>query len=189
MSIRPNSNNDFDVFASMMEARHDRHVRDGRCLGDSKAEMISRIFELIHDAKDALNSSTILSIIATDIALHAMELAKVDGKFAAPSAKKDSIRIIDAHKHAVRDSSHRHVVVHHDKTMLWGAKLEADFEVTDDSLKPCLPAIRQAFETLSALNVKIGLIQIMNGFVKVFPEEGVPDPRHEDISIPVDSEF
>lgn len=185
----PAPRSDLIVFASMLEARKARLESDGKTGTPTQNEVLSKLFELVHDARDAVTSKSNLSIIAADIALYAMELAKVDGKISSTAAKKDSIRVIDARKHAVRDSSYKHAVVHHDKTVLWGAKLEADFEITDLSLKPCLSAIRMAFDTLNALNVKVGKIQITNGFVRVFPEDGVEDPRHEDLAIPVSPEF
>ena len=184
----PEPRSDLLIFASMLEARKQLLDTKGRTALTDPKEVMSKLFELIHDARDAINGRTSLSIIASDIALLAMELAKTDGPFSTNAAKKDSIRVIDAHKQAVRDSSHKHVIVHHDKATLWGAVLEADFEVTEDSLKPCLSAIRSAIDTLHAFSVKVGKIQIANGFVKVFPEDGTKDPRNSDISIPINPE-
>lgn len=169
----------------MLQSRSNRDEFGSLSLEDS----ISKLFARVHDARDMVNSRSNPSNVATDIALIAMHLVQLSGSLESIEPRRDSTRVIDARKHAVRDSSHKHAIIHHDKTTLWGARLEADFEITDENLRPCMSSIRSAMETLHVFSIKVGLIQIANGFVKVFPEEGVADPRQGDIGIPVNPEF
>lgn len=185
MSKQTSLKSEFLAFASMIQSRSDRN----EFAGLSMEECISKLFSRVHDARDMVKSQSDISSIATDIALIAMNLVKLNGKLDTVEPRRDSTRVIDARKHAVRDSSHKHAVVHHDKTVLWGAKLEADFEITDESLRPCMSSIRAAMQTLHVFNIKVDKIQIANGFVKVFPEDGTTDPRHADIGIPISPEL
>lgn len=178
-------NPEFLAFASILQSRSGRNEFESLTLEES----ISKLFARVHDARDMVQSKVDVSSVAADIALIAMHLVKLNGTLDVSAPRRDSTRVIDARKHAVRDSSHKHAIVHHDKTVLWGAKLEADFEITDESLRPCMSSIRAAMQTLHVFNLKVDRIQIANGFVKVFPEEGTVDPRQEDIGIPISPEF
>jgi hypothetical protein len=169
----------------MMEARLQSEEERGRVKDLDRAHLLTRLFEEVHEAREALSSGRDPSVAAASIGCIAMRIVESCGRFSSAAVRKGSMRTMNAMKEPLNDSSSRYAVVMNNRCVLWGSELETDFAISDATLMPVLPSIALAMKTLQDHRVKVGRIVVRAGMVRVFPEAGVDDPRTEAEAAPI----
>lgn len=176
---------DLSSFASMMEARLQSEEERGIHAPIDKIAIITKLYEDILDLKAAVNSGRDVTPRATGMALLAMRLVKSCGPLSASAARRDSMHLLDPKKDPLRDASVNYAIVHKNRCTLWGAVLDADFDITEQNLAVALPAIRTSMQSLHRHNLKAARILICNGQVNALPDDMVLDPRTIEEKTPI----
>jgi len=173
------------LFAAMMEARLQSEEDRGRLKTLDKTFLLTKLFEEVHEIREAISSGRDPSVMASSLACVAMRLVESCGRLSTTAVRRGSMRTMNAMTEGVKDSSSRYAIIMKDRCLLWGAELDADFQVSDDTLLPILPAISLAMKTLHDHRVKVGRIVVKDNFVTVCPEPGVADPRSDAERTPI----
>ena len=184
---RLNIRKEITNFATAMETRLQSEEERGRTKVLDKPHLLSRMFDMIHEIKDAVNSGRDPSVYAADLACSAMQIIETCGKLSTASlaVRRGSMRTMDATKDTLKDSSSKYAILSSGKCVLWGADLKTDFEITDDSLLPVIPAICVAMKTLHAYGMRVDKIVVRDHLVYVYTDEGSTDPRTDKERIPI----
>lgn len=146
--------------------------------------ILTRMFEEVCDLRESIKSGRPILPDALDLALLTVKLVSVcDQSLDSKEAKKDSLRVRDVSRDSVRDSSGKYAFKIGSKWILFGAELVTDFVITNENLEPKIPAILEAMKSLHIYNIRVGRIEAMNNRIRVFPDDGIRDPRSNEISL------